>query len=404
MSTKTTSSFFESVELLPEDSILSIPIAFKADNRPQKVNLGVGAYRDALGNPYTLISVRDAEQILHDLHLDKEYLPIIGEKRFLEEITKLIFGNTPKASNGEITVMQTPGSTGAIFIGLEFLHHQLHSTVYIPNFTWPNHPSIPKIIGMPCETYPYYDPNSHSLNFERMCQSIEKMEPDSVIILQVCCHNPTGQDPTIDQWKQLSTLIKERRIIPFFDFAYQGFGEDVEKDAEPVRLFLREGHEMFVAHSCAKNFGLYGERVGCLAIVAQQPALSRKVESQIKFLARSSYSNAPLHGGRIVGLILSDEKLKTEWQHELKNMRDRLMEMREALSFGLQTKFDHMDFQFIRKQKGFFSLLGISPDKIKRLKDEFAIYMPPNGRITFSGVNMSNLDYLVDSIGKVMNS
>jgi len=405
MSKNTATSFFETVELLPDDSILSIPIAFKADDRPNKVNLGVGSYRDALGNPYTLISIREAEAILHAQSLDKEYLPIEGNKQFIDESLKLIYGSdAPQIKSGEICAFQTLGATGAIRIGLEFLFGHHNPIVYVSNPTWPNHLSIIKHAGMKCEIYPYYDAVNHQLDFEGMCHAIKKMEPGSVILLHAGCHNPTGEDPSAKQWKQLSSLIKEQKVIPFFDFAYQGFCEDVDKDAEAVRMFLNEGHELFVTHSCSKNFGLYGERIGSLSIVTQQPVHAKKIESHIKTLIRSSYSNPPLHGGRSTALILANDHLKKEWLHELKNMRDRIEEMRECLVFGLQSKTDHMDFTFIKKQNGFFSLLSLGSEKVKRLRDEFAIYMPPDGRINIAGVNMSNMDYVIDSFGKVLRS
>lgn len=404
MSTYTDTSFFESVDLLPEDSILSIPIAFKADTRPNKVNLGVGSYKDALGKPYTLISVRDAEALLHAQNLDKEYAPIAGNKQFIDESLKLIFGDAHQIKNGQICAFQTLGATGAIRMGLEFLLEHHNPTVYISTPTWPNHFSIVKYAGMKSEFYPYYDALNHQIDFEGMCNAIKKMKPGSVIILHAGCHNPTGADPSTNQWKQLSDLIKAQKIIPFFDFAYQGFGVDVEKDAEPIRMFLNDGHELFAAHSCSKNFGLYGERIGSLSIATQQPVHARKVESHIKQLIRSSYSNPPLHGGRTIALILSNDQLKKEWLHELKNMRDRIVEMRECLFFGLQSKTEHRDFSFIKKQNGFFSLLGISAEKVKELRDAFSIYMPPDGRINIAGLNTSNIDYVVDSIGKVLSS
>lgn len=405
MSTNTTSSFFETVELLPEDSILSVPIAFKADNRPKKVNLGVGSYRDALGNPYTLVSIRDAEAILHQQNLDNEYLPIVGNKAFLEESLKLIYGtDVPQIQNGQICIVQTLGATGAIRVGLEFLHRHGNSMLYLSNPTWPNHFGIAKYAGMTFETYPYYNYQNHALDFEKMCQSIQKMESGSVILLHAGCHNPTGQDPTMNQWKELSRLIKEQHIIPFFDFAYQGFGDDIEKDAAPIRLFLKDGHEMFVAYSCSKNFGLYGERTGSLSVVTQQPALTRKLESQIKQVIRGSYSTPPLHGSRVIGLILGNDQLKKEWVTELKNMRERVIEMRESLVFGLQSKLEHVDFRFIKQQNGFFSLLGIGQDKVKQLRDEFGIYMTPDGRMSIAGINMSNLEYVLDSFGKVLKT
>jgi aspartate/tyrosine/aromatic aminotransferase len=400
-------SFFESIELLPEDPILGLPIAFAADTRQVKANLGVGTYRTADGNPLILPSVKKAEEILLETENQKEYLPIEGNAEYLRETIKLVFGknNSILTEDDRIFATQCIGGSGALRVGGEFLSQSLKCReIFISNPTWPNHRQIFKRAGLSVEHYPYYCSTKHTIDFDNICASIKKMSPKSIIVLHASCHNPTGADPTFEQWKELSELILDRKLITFFDFAYQGFGESIEKDAEAVRYFASKNHEMFISYSNSKNFGLYGERLGALIVITQNREITKKVGSNIKQIIRGNYSTPPLHGSRIVSIILNNPNLRREWEEEVNQMRMRVTEMRQALVNGLATQVPQKDFSFMLNQRGIFSFSGLSSEQVQRLRQEYAIYMPSDGRINVAGLNKKNLQYVVDGIQSVINS
>lgn len=397
-------SFFESLVLFPEDPILHLPIAFAADPRPNKVNLGIGAYKDSQGLPLVLTSVRDAETNLLKKRYNKEYGPIEGDFQLIQETIDLVFGKGFRESfSGGIFGLQSIGGTGALRIGADFLVQEISKTIFLPSPSWPNHEPIFMRTGLNVQNYRYYDEKGPSLDFSGMCDDFQKMPEKSTVMLQVSCHNPTGIDPTIEQWKELSEIIKQRKLIPFFDFAYQGFGGSVEADAFPVRHFASEGHEMLVASSFSKNFGLYSERVGCLSLLSLKKESARNAGSQMKQLVRTSYSNPPRHGAQVIVEILQSEKLKKDWLDELDAMRLRLHEMRHTLLANLQSKGGSLrNWNSMKNQKGFFSLIGLNLEQVKRLKKDYGIYMPSNGRINMAGINSKNIDYVVDSMISVI--
>lgn len=398
-------SFFDSLELMPDDPIVSIPKYFAADPRPNKVNLGIGSYKGAEGLPYVLDCVRDAEAALREKKLSREYLPIEGDAELLKLTENLIFGKQLLSSfSGGIFLAQTIGGTGALYLGGQFLSKNVGNTIYIPNVTWPNHRGAFSKSGFNVSQYRYFDDRSHLLDFDRMCTEISEMPENSTILLHACCHNPTGIDPTHDQWMELSTLIKRQRIIPFFDFAYQGFSKSPDDDAFPIRYFLSQGHELLVANSFAKNFGLYADRVGTLSVVTHNKNNAVKAGSQLKSLIRCNYSSPPRHGAEIITEILSSEEQKKVWLTELGNMRDRLKEMRHTLVTGLQAKSKDHDWSYLNGQTGFFSFCGLNEGQVHRLIKDYAIYMPTNGRINVSGLNGHNMDYVIDAILEVTHS
>ncbi|NGX43269.1 MAG: Aspartate aminotransferase [Chlamydiae bacterium] len=396
-------SFFKSIEMPPEDPILHLSVMFAGDNRSQKVNLGVGAYKNTEGKPQVLSCVRQAEAIILEKHLNKEYLPIQGNSDYISASLKLVFGeNSPELASGRIFGAQTLGGTGALRVGGELLaKNQVSETIFLSDPTWPNHKPIFARAGMKLDTYPYYDERHRSLNYSGMCESIKRMPAGSTIILQPCCQNPTGLDPSMEQWKEISQLVRQKQLIPFFDFAYQGFDQGVEQDAQVVRYFVQEGHEMLVASSFSKNFGLYGERVGMLSVVCADIDTTARVGGQIKQVIRGNYSMPPLQGQRIVTTILQSPELKKEWEHELANMRDRIKEMRSTLLSGLMAK-GASEFEFLGKQTGMFSYSGLNPDQVHRLQSEHGIYMPGSGRINVAGLNSQNMDYVINSMLAVL--
>jgi len=397
-------SFFESISQLPEDPIFSIPLLFKSDPRPRKVNLGIGNYRDAEGFSHSLTCVKKVEREIAERNDPNEYLPIDGHAEFLKVSQELIFGQALQLSSNSFFAAQSIGGTGALRIGAEFLTQETSKAIFLPNPTWPNHKLVFSRSGMKVHFYRYYDEASQSLDFVGLRNDISNMPPGSTLLLHVNCHNPTGINPSYEQWKELSALIKQQKIIPFFDFAYQGFADNPEKDAEPIRLFVSEGHEMLLAYSFSKNFGLYSHRLGIFFMTINHKETISKVSSQIKQMIRSSYSNPPKLGADIVMEILKSDTLKEEWLKELANMRDRLIQMRHALRSGLQAKASHKDWSFLNRQKGFFSFCGLDQGQVHRLIKDYAIYLPANGRINVSGLNPQNIDYVIDAIVDVAHS
>jgi|694.fasta_scaffold02776_18 aspartate aminotransferase len=392
-------SFFETVEALPEDPIFSLPKLFKEDAHPLKVNLGIGAYQDSEGLPFVLTTVRDVELQLIQKEKTMEYLPILGDPAYIHESLKLIFGdNHPYLQEKKIIGAQTVGGTNALWIGAAFLADHGFKIVYLSDPTWPNHHMIFRRAGLAIKTYPHYDNAHHCIPFEDLCSCIKTMPPSSIILLQSCCHNPTGMDFSFSQWQEISHLIKQQKVFPFFDLSYQGFGKGIDEDAKPIRYFIEQGHELMVANSFSKNFGMYGERAGLLALATNQPEISLRAESHIKQIIRATYSNPPRLAAKIVATILNSADLTKAWKHELQAMRGRISAMREALSFGLQSKSSHLDFSFLNSQTGIFSFIGLSPTQVQRLRTEKGVFILENSRLNIAGINPHNLDYVIDSI------
>ena len=309
-----------------------------------------------------------------------------------------VWSKLPPLESGRYFAAQTVGGAGALRIAGEFLAKLITKRIFLSQPSWSNHKQIFERAGLNVGSYPYFDPKTCMLDFEGMCKAIENMPPSSVILLHGCCHNPTGIDPSFDQWQQLSKLIKQQQLIPLFDIAYQGFGQNFEKDGEAIRYFAAENHEMLIAYSFSKNFGLYGERAGFLTIVSGKQEEIPKIGSQIKYFIRSNYSNPPLHGARIVSTILKSRELTLEWKTELSNMSERIKAMRKALIAALLVKGHDHNFDYMQDQKGLFSFSGLNPEQVRYLREEKAIYVPNNGRINIAGLNTYNLTYVVEAL------
>lgn len=388
-------SFFDSVTLASEDPILGLPLLVAADSRPHKVNLGIGSYKTADGASVLLDSALKAEEILLAAKKPKDYLPIEGDPLFNHNMITLCLGED--APRERIACFQTIGGTQALRLGGEFLSQNLSSLLFISSPSWANHHLIFSHAGLTLEAYPYYNRSTESIDFEKMKQAVVQMPPGSIILLQTSCHNPTGASLTTDQWEVIGEILLERRILPFLDNAYQGFGQSLEADGYPMRLFLKMGLELFIASSCSKNFGLYGERVGALIFVAKHKESLSKVTSQLKKIVRSFCSTPPLHGGAIVREILSKPDLRKEWEHELADMRNRVIFMRRDFAAKLTEK-SNTDYAYLTSEEGFFSLLNLSEEQVLRLRKEHAVYMPLDGRINIAGLTPTNIDYVVESI------
>lgn len=395
--------YFNDIPQLPEDPILGLPILFAADPRPNKINLGIGAYKTAEGAPLVLASVKKAEALLLRKHLNKEYLPIEGDPDFLRLSLQLLFGSDSSLlTSDRFFAAQSVGGASAIRIGAEFLAKLVSKTIFISQPTWSNHKQIFERAGLSVGSYPYFNPQTRLLDYDGMCEAIRNMPSGSVILLHGCCHNPTGIDPTFSQWEELCELIKKQKMIPFFDMAYQGFGEGIDQDAQAIRHFAKEGHEMLVAYSFSKNFGLYGERVGFLTIIGLSHEQIPKIGSQVRSLIRANYSNPPLQGARIVSTILKSHELTVEWKIELHHMSDRIRQMRQALVAALMGKGSDRNLFALHDQKGLFSFCGLTIEQVQRLRKEKGIYTPNNGRINIAGLNIDNVSYLADALLSVM--
>jgi aspartate/tyrosine/aromatic aminotransferase len=394
--------YFSHLETLPPDPILELMWVFKRDSRPKKIDLSVGIYYNDHLKLEVLKSVKQAEEAFFNLEKEKAYLPIDGHAGFIQETKKLLFGERLAHALGNRAYgAQTVGGTGALRVGGEFLAKTINTTIYVSDPTWANHVTMFPRAGLKVGTYPYYDFNSHEILFDKMLEYLEGLPPKSIILLHGCCHNPTGCDLTKQQWKTLSLLMREKQLIPFFDMAYQGFGDGLEEDAFGVRCFAEDGHEMLVAFSYAKIFGLYSERVGALFFVAGKEAEAQVASTHIKSLIRSNYSNPPKHGAALVYYVLETPPLKALWLKELSAMRERIQRMRLRLCDALCDRNTSKDYRYMNRMKGMFCLTGLGYAQVDQLMEGHGLYMLRNGRINVTGLNEDNLTDIVESIAKV---
>ncbi|RCI14347.1 hypothetical protein L249_6061 [Ophiocordyceps polyrhachis-furcata BCC 54312] len=387
---------------LPSQAILGITEAFKADLNPQKINLGVGAYRTRHGNHYVLPSVLKAELDIIESRLDKEYAGITGIQGFPVFAARLAYGEDAAVLD-RLAITQTISGTGALRVGAAFIQrfYRGNKTVYVPNPTWANHRAVFSDAGLKVEQYRYYDKNTIGLDFDGMLADIKAAPRGSIILLHACAHNPTGIDPTQEQWKKISTEVKNNGHFAFFDMAYQGFATgDIDRDAFAVRHFVEEGHHIALCQSFAKNMGLYGERVGAFSLVCDNVEERKKVDSQLKILIRPMYSNPPIHGARIAEKVMASHNLRQEWLSELKQMADRIIKMRSLLRENLEKLGSVHDWSHITKQIGMFAYTGLSPAHMERLAKEFSVYATKDGRISVAGITEKNVEYLAQAIFK----
>ncbi|KAI0801318.1 PLP-dependent transferase [Fomes fomentarius] len=399
-------SVWSAVPAGPPDPILGVTEAFKADKDSRKINLGVGAYRDENGKPYVLNAVKKAEEILVQQNPDKEYLPITGLADFTQAAAKLAYGaDSAPLKEGRIAVTQSISGTGALRIGGAFLGRffPTNKTIYLPVPSWGNHTPVFRDSGLEVKGYRYFDKKTVGLDFVGLKEDIQNIPEGSIILLHACAHNPTGVDPTPEQWKEISDLVKEKKLFPFFDMAYQGFASgSTARDAFAVRHFVSEGHQIALAQSFAKNMGLYGERVGAFSIITADAEERARVDSQLKIVIRPMYSNPPLHGARIASTILRNDELYGVWESEVKHMANRIIEMRDRLYDNLVTLKTPGDWDHIRKQIGMFSFTGLTQPQTKALAEKAHIYMTADGRISMAGLNGNNIDYFSESVSKAV--
>lgn len=396
--------FFDKIEAAPADPILGLGEAFKAETRENKVNLGIGVYKDAEGRTPIVKAVKEAEKRLLETENTKNYLTIDGVAEYNAQTQKLLFGaDSEIIASKRAKTAQSLGGTGALRVAAEFIKRQTGAqNVWISTPTWPNHNAIFKAAGINIRDYRYYDKTTHGLDWNGLIEDLNQAGKGDVVLLHGCCHNPTGIDPTPDQWETLAEMSAEKGWLPLFDFAYQGFANGLEEDAYGLRAFAKLNKELLVASSYSKNFGMYNERVGAFTVVAADEAIANRAFSQVKSIIRTLYSNPASHGGSTVALVLKDEALKAQWIAELDEMRGRIKEMRQKFVDLLKEYGAEQDFGFIVKQNGMFSFSGLSPEQVDRLKDEFAIYAVRSGRINVAGITEDNIRYLCESIVKVL--
>ncbi len=399
-----TDSFFAAVEMAPRDPILGLTESFNADARASKVNLGVGVYLDDHAKVPLLAAVRLAEKARLEALPPRSYQPIEGLAAFGQTVQRLLFGgDSPLLADGRLITFEALGGTGALKVGADYLRRLLpDATVFISDPSWENHRALFEYAGFRVDTYAYYDPLTRGVDFAAMKASLNQLPPGSIVVLHACCHNPTGADLEPEQWVDVIEVIGARRLLPFIDFAYQGFANGIKEDALPVKLFAESGLQFLVASSFSKSFSLYGERVGALSVVAASRDESMRVMSQIKRVVRTNYSNPPTHGGAIVAAILSDAELSRLWEDELSVMRARIRTMRAALVDKLNARGVALDFSFVTRQRGMFSYTGLNAAQVDRMRDEFGIYAVSSGRICVAALNTRNIDHVADAIAAVI--
>lgn len=413
-SERSTTRFPENVvPQAPEDPLFGLMAAFRRDSSEKKVDLGIGAYRDDNARPWVLPVIKKADDILHnDPQLNHEYLPIAGLASFTSAAARLILGrDSPAFRDNRVVSMQTISGTGAVHLGALFLSRFYprpdNEAVYFSSPTWANHNQIFSNVNLPIKTYPYFSAQTKGLDISGMLGALADAPTGSIILLHVCAHNPTGVDPSQEQWKDIARVIRERRHFPFFDCAYQGFASgDLTRDAWPVRYFVSEGFELCVAQSFAKNFGLYGERAGCFHFVTSPGADASgtigRIASQLAILQRSEISNPPAYGAKIVDLVLNDEALFEEWQDNLRTMSGRIIDMRKILRRRLELLGTPGSWNHITDQIGMFSFTGLTEAQVLKLRNGSSIYMTKNGRISMAGLNSHNLEHVATAIDRVV--
>ncbi|BDA60623.1 aspartate/tyrosine/aromatic aminotransferase [Shewanella sp. DNRA4] len=395
---------FSQVVLAPADPILGLTDTFKADPRQDKVNLGVGIYKDEAGQTPVLQSVKKAEALLLEQEKTKNYLGIEGVQTYNRVVQELLFGEgSDLVTSGRAATAQAPGGTGALRIAAEFLLRNTPSrTVWVSNPTWANHQNIFETAGLTVKEYGYYNASAQDIDFDGMMTDLANAQAGDIILLHGCCHNPTGIDLTLTQWELVANLCADKQLVPLFDFAYQGFGAGIEEDAAGLRLVASKVPELLVANSFSKNFGLYNERIGAVTVVAQNADEAVRAFSQVKRTIRANYSNPPAHGALIVSTILSDASLKALWVQELTEMRERIAEMRTLFVQSLKDEGVTQDFSFISRQNGMFSFSGLNKAQVARLKDEFGIYIVGSGRISVAGMTKTNMPVICKAIAQIL--
>lgn len=397
-------SLFTAVEMAPRDPILGLNEQFNADTNPNKVNLGVGVYYDDNGKLPLLQCVQAAEKQMMESPKARGYLPIDGIAAYDAAVKGLVFGaDSEPVKSGRVATVQGIGGTGGLKVGADFLKKlSPNAKVLISDPSWENHRALFSQAGFAVESYPYYDAAKRGVNFDGMLAALNAAAEGTIVVLHACCHNPTGYDITAAQWDQVIAAVKARKLTPFLDMAYQGFGHGIAEDGAVIGKFVAAGLSFFVSTSFSKSFSLYGERVGALSVLCESKEEADRVLSQLKLVIRTNYSNPQIHGGMVVATVLNTPALRAQWEQELAEMRVRIKAMRQKLVDGLKAAGVKQDMSFITAQIGMFSYSGLSKDQMVRLRNEFGVYGTDTGRMCVAALNSKNIDYVCASIAKVV--
>ena len=391
---------FEQLISQPSDKIMELMAQYAEDTRRDKLDLGVGVYKNAAGVTPIMKAVKKSEEILLKIQDSKSYVGLIGSIEFSRNIGELVLNNS--VDEKRLSYAQAPGGTGALH-QLLLLARATKSigNVWISNPSWPNHQAILKHLGMKMSSYYYFDEITCEVDFEKMLQDLQDMKENDILLLHGCCHNPTGANLNFEQWVEVTRLIQDKNVLPFIDLAYQGFGDGLEQDVEGLNYLIKNVSEAMVAVSCSKNFGVYRDRVG-VAIVVSEEAKKDIVQDNLKSLNRLTFSFPPDHGAAVVNQILKDDKLKTQWKDELEEMRTNMLDLRERLSSELHRKTKSNRFNFVSKHRGMFSKLGLTSQQVDILRKDYGIYMVSDSRINVAGLRKDVINYLASAISNVI--
>ncbi|TLM77726.1 aromatic amino acid transaminase [Microbulbifer harenosus] len=397
---------FDHLTSLPADPILGLLATYRTDENPNKIDLGVGVYKDEAGHTPVLQAVKEAETRLLQSEETKSYIGPAGTPGFNSAMQELVLGaGHPALVGNRVRSAQTPGGCGALRVLAEFTNRaKAGATIWVSDPTWANHVPLLGNAGLQIKSYPYYDRATSSLQFDAMVETLKNVGEGDLVLFHACCHNPCGADLSREQWKVLAEMAQTQGFTPFVDMAYQGFGESLDADAYGLRLMAESVPEMLVAASCSKNFGLYRERVGLAMVIYSDAAAADRGQSQLLNVVRGNYSMPPNHGGAVVESILTDASLRANWEAELAEMRERINGLRSGLVESLQAAGAAGDFRFIQNQKGMFSFLGINPEQVQKLQRDYSIYMVDSSRISIAGLSQSNMAYFCQSVAEVLES
>ncbi|HWJ89140.1 MAG TPA: amino acid aminotransferase [Pelagibacterium sp.] len=388
---------FETLSKAPQDKIFALMAEIAADNRPGKIDLGIGVYKDDDGNTPIMTAVKKAEERIVSTGKTKTYIGVAGNKGFANAMVKLSLGDSVAADR--VRAAQAPGGTGALWVLLTLLKRaNPDATVWISDPSWPNHKPMAIAAGFKVAEYPYFDPTTRGVRFDDLLRTLDGLGKNDIVLLHGCCHNPTGANLTHEQWDQVVASLKRTGAFPLVDMAYQGFGDGLEEDAYGLRAIAREIEEFVCATSCSKNFGLYRERVGCAMLIGKNATEADTANSQMLNVIRGAYSQPPDHGAEIVRMILEDDALRQEWMDELEAMRKRMVHNRTALSEAIRKRSNSTDFDFVADHRGMFSLLGLDEATVDHLKAENAVYMLDDSRVNIAGLADERIERLADAI------
>ncbi|MDR2172751.1 MAG: aspartate/tyrosine/aromatic aminotransferase [Burkholderiales bacterium] len=394
---------FAAVPLAARDPILGLNEAYQADTNPKKVNLSIGVYYDNVGKIPVLSCVQKAMQSLMSQTTPRIYQPIEGPAAYAQAVQKLLLGaDHPAIREGRAVSAQTLGGTGALKVGFDLLFNISPKVkAWVSSPTWDNHRAILEGAGFSVETYGYYAAATGGFDLAGMLRDLERAQPGDIVILHACCHNPTGVDPSAEEWGRIIDTVEQRQLVPFLDIAYQGFGDGLQEDSEIIRRFAERNLPIFIASSFSKSFSLYGERVGALTVLTANADEAKRLLSQVKRAIRANYSNPPTFGAALVSTVLNQPDLRALWEEELAGMRNRIREMRLMLRERLSARAPDRNYDYIVKQRGMFSYSGLSAAQAQKLRDDYAIYIVESGRICVAGLNASNIDYVAEAMAAV---